>query len=722
MLLGERNVGTRRAVRRRIDLAVTALAILAGCGPGSAAAAMRAVRVLGPVRIDAHLDEHPWHSEPATRFAGALPVPGRPASQRTEFWLAYDDSHIYLAFRCHDTDADRIRGRATRRDGAFDDDWVAVFFSPGEMAAGTVELFVNPEGVQMDALHTGQGDDVSVDFEFTAAARRYDDGWIAELAVPFTSLVPGGDAAPSMRIIAVRQIGRSGEMVLCPPLDVSRQDWLTSGPLIRFEGVAGRRRLELLPAWTAAQRTGAAPRVARASLGCDLKCDLTRDLTLDVTWRPDFGQVEANAAQVEVNRRFPVNYPEKRPFFLEGRGIFRLAAEGHPVGEAFHSRTVQSPRWGALVTGNPSARLSLAALFVSDEVGGLARWSLPDQAGWCGAQIAVARGRLALGENRLVGAFASNLETGGAHNRAGGLDADLLLTPHCRLALHALVSHTRERKVPAEQGCAGLASAAAVTLRGRHHRLGVTYGCADPGFRLACGYVSQSDLHDLCVDYGATLHPPLRWLHRVTPRLVTWRSTTWAGEPTELGADIRLDLALAGGSHLQGTRTVVREHFAGRWFRRAGWQLAAASRAVGGLDLACACSRAAAIYYDPRSPRQGMRREVSASIEISPVSALSCELKVQHERFRLPAARDDLYVVTLLRGCLECRPVRSVYVRAWGEWNSAARELVTDGLISLSTRWGAILHLGHGSLLRDTAGGGASEQALFVKVAYRVRI
>ena len=56
-------------MRRRIDLAVTAVALLAGCGPGSAAAAMRAVRVLGPVRIDAHLDEHPWHSEPATRFA-----------------------------------------------------------------------------------------------------------------------------------------------------------------------------------------------------------------------------------------------------------------------------------------------------------------------------------------------------------------------------------------------------------------------------------------------------------------------------------------------------------------------------------------------------------------------------------------------------------------------------------------------------------------------------
>ena len=103
-------------MQRRIDLAVTALALLAGCGPGSAAATMRAVRALSPMHIDAHLDEHPWHSEPATRFAGALPVPGRPASQRTEFWLAYDDRHIYLAFRCHDTDADRIRGGARARD------------------------------------------------------------------------------------------------------------------------------------------------------------------------------------------------------------------------------------------------------------------------------------------------------------------------------------------------------------------------------------------------------------------------------------------------------------------------------------------------------------------------------------------------------------------------------------------------------------------------------
>ena len=145
-------------------------------------------------------------------------------------------------------------------------------------------------------------------------------------------------------------------------------------------------------------------------------------MTLDATINPDFSQVESDAFQVQVNQRFPIFFSEKRPFFMEGLGLFNLAGSGGDgnMVTGVHTRRIVNPKWGSKLTGS-AGKLTFGMLSASDESPGGYRQSRRAVDGR-DKVFTVGRALYGIGESNYVGAIVSDTEHAGRYNRVAGGD------------------------------------------------------------------------------------------------------------------------------------------------------------------------------------------------------------------------------------------------------------------------------------------------------------
>lgn len=416
---------------------LAALALLAAA-PAGAQQPMAVPRLEGTFRMDGRSDEPAWQAVAALPLAATRPVEGAPPSERTELRLAHDDDFLYLAARLYDRDPSGIQTRALERDGAGPgDDRVGLLLDTFDDGQSALVFVVTAAGARTDFTIQGDGrghaENRGWNAEWDAAVARDDEGWYAEVRIPFSSLgfqAQGG--AVSMGAVAFREIPRRAETVAFPTLP---HEWLlrpSRAADIRLEGVSARRPLRLTPyALGGLLRQGAAdaglPLPARSELtheaGLDVKYGLTPGLTLDVTLNTDFAQVEADDAVVNLSR-FALFLPEKRRFFLERAGVFDFQLGWGD--RAFHSRVIGVGR-----DGRPERILGGARL-----VGRLGGWDVgvldmhtaPD--GGAGENFGVARVRRSLANpDSWVGAIATTRIGAGGTDALLGADASLRVRP-----------------------------------------------------------------------------------------------------------------------------------------------------------------------------------------------------------------------------------------------------------------------------------------------------
>jgi hypothetical protein len=293
---------------------------------------IQAVRSGEPIRVDGHLDDAAWQrAEAASAFRQVDPKEGEPATERTEMRVAFDDEALYVGFRLFDGEPKRIVRRLSRRDDDSDADYVKLYLDPRlDHQTGAIFL-VTAAGVQADAvLFNDSWDDSSWDAVWESAVSIDEQGWSAELRIPFSQLRFSSGNAQTWGINAARFIQRKNET-----------DWLElvpkkeSGIASRMAHVAGldglrpRRALSLLP-YTVARSEHVSADSGNpfndgsrqfGGFGADLKYGITTNLTLDATINPDFGQVEVDPAVVNLSQ-FETFFEERRPFFIEGSQIF----------------------------------------------------------------------------------------------------------------------------------------------------------------------------------------------------------------------------------------------------------------------------------------------------------------------------------------------------------------------------------------------------------------
>ena len=308
--------------------------LLLASQPDADRLATTAARVqAGDVRLDGVLDEAVWDGiEPASGFIQRSPDPGAAATERTEARVAYDDKAVYVAMRMLDSQAPTTA--LGRRDVRLASDYASVVFDSYNDDRTAFQFETNPSGVQRDFLfYDDVREDGSWDAVWDVATARDDEGWTAEFRIPFSQLRYAADDGPqTWGVQFMREIMRTGERVSWAPMRPEDDGFVSLfGELDGLRGLAAPRRLELVPyvasAVTRAPGDAADPfyseTEAEPRVGVDLKYGITSDVTLTATVNPDFGQVEADPAQVNLGG-FELFFQERRPFFVEGVDVFSL--------------------------------------------------------------------------------------------------------------------------------------------------------------------------------------------------------------------------------------------------------------------------------------------------------------------------------------------------------------------------------------------------------------
>jgi hypothetical protein len=317
-----------------LALAVTTVGGSAGAMPRADAVAVPATSTA--IRLTGEVSDEVWETATATdAFVQREPEEGGTPSQRTEFRVAFDSTTLYVKVRAFDSDPQRIVSYLTRRDADSPSDWIRVLVDSYHDRRTAFEFAVNPAGVKQDRYWFNDNNrDDGWDAIWDVKVARDPGGWTAEFHIPFSQLRFSPGASNTFGFAVSRQIGRLNETSTWPLLARSATGYVSSfGELGGLSMSASPKRLELLP-YTVSdvtrQRTDGNPLVKSsdpgAAFGVDMKYALTPGLTLTTTINPDFGQVEADPAVVNLSA-FETFFSERRPFFVEGSGMFRFDSD-----------------------------------------------------------------------------------------------------------------------------------------------------------------------------------------------------------------------------------------------------------------------------------------------------------------------------------------------------------------------------------------------------------
>jgi len=294
---------------------------------------MRVAVAEGRIRIDGRLDDPAWENAPSSEaFYQREPDPGAPVSERTEVRALIDESALYVAYRCWVEDPSTLVARLARRDdsGVSDRVWVDI----GSVGDGRTafSFSITPAGSRQDILIFDDGnEDPTWDAVWEGAAARFDGGYTAEFRIPFSQLrFPHGREADSWAIQFQRDIPANGEVSFWSPILPEGSGYVSRfGRLEGLGGLRPPRRIELVP-YVAGRLTRAPGDPADPfynendvypTAGADARLGLTSGLTLTATINPDFGQVEADPAVVNLSA-YETFFEERRPFFVEGTDVF----------------------------------------------------------------------------------------------------------------------------------------------------------------------------------------------------------------------------------------------------------------------------------------------------------------------------------------------------------------------------------------------------------------
>ena len=305
-------------------------------------ATVRAIKLVEGIRLDGRLDEPVYQTIPAIEgFVQQMPDEGAPGTERTEAWIMFDQTHLYVSGRLWESAppsewvANELR-RDTSQLRENDSFWVA--FDTFYDRRNGVAFYTNPLGALGDFAISNEGNP-NTDWNpvWDLRTGRFEGGWTVEMAIPFKSLRYRPGPAQVWGVQLRRTVRRKNELAyLTPvPISVGRRGIFRlseAATLVGLEVPVGEHTLEIKPYAIAGLTTDVAATPPRhnerdGDIGADVKYGITQNLTADLTFNTDFAQVEVDEQQVNLTR-FNLFFPEKREFFLEGRGIFDFALGG----------------------------------------------------------------------------------------------------------------------------------------------------------------------------------------------------------------------------------------------------------------------------------------------------------------------------------------------------------------------------------------------------------
>lgn len=459
------------------------------------------------ITVDGVLSEAAWKSALTMPLIyETRPAENTPAPVETEIYLTYDEDNLYIAFRAEDPEPEKIRARLSDRDRAFNDDFVGVALDTFNDERRAFEFFVNPLGVQMDLIFDGVNgrEDGSWNGIWTSAGKLTATGYVVEMAIPYSTLrFPKGGQNQIWGLDALRFYPRGDRL----RLSINKQDrnidcYLCQ--LTKIEGFAGAspgRNLEVTPTATAARqdRRDGFPDGkfqqgdTESDIGLTTTWGITPNITFSGTLNPDFSQVEADTAQLDINRQFALFFPERRSFFLEGAELFSTPFR------AVFTRNVADPTWGGKLTGKVgknaigvfAARDELTNLLFPGSQGSRTT-SLPIK-----STDSVLRYRRDLGSSSALGALVTSRSGRDYSNQVYGIDGLYRFDDSNSVSFQGLISNTEYPDTVAAQfgqpqgSFDDRALRADFNHRSRNWQAWGRYRDIGPDFRADMGFISQ---------------------------------------------------------------------------------------------------------------------------------------------------------------------------------------------------------------------------------------
>ncbi len=548
-------------IRRTCTVVVLAQLVLVPVAWTQGSGRLVLPRLDGPIQLDGLSNEPAWEAVEPWLPTQYEPDNGAPPTERTEFLVAYDDDYIYFALRGYDQDSTGIRSNTLYRDRLSGDDHFEILLDTFNDNETAVLFTTTPGGIRKDAAISNDasgggiasGGWINGDFNtfWDVETVVNEEGWFAEMRVPFTSLrFQDDNGQVEMGITLQRKIARKTERLVFPPVP-SIANWAFLKPSLAqkivLEGIRPRKPLYVTPyglsglgqAFPLNDAGTGYPREddVKGEAGVDLKYGITNNLTLDLTVNTDFAQVEADDQQVNLTR-FSLFFPEKRQFFQERAGIFDFRTGG--LSRLFHSRRV-----GLTEDGQPVRVLGGARL-----VGRWGRWDVgffdmqtADSETLPSENFGVLRlRRQVFNAYSYAGAMVtSRVGTDGSYNLAYGLDGVIRLAGDDYLTLQWAQTFDHEQ---IDDGNLDLLNSGRFTAAiERRRRRGLGYSAvvawAGPTYDPGIGFTQRNDftLLDDAVSYT--------WLPGETSSLI-WHTLGLAGFAFMRNGDRSIESAEVG--------------------------------------------------------------------------------------------------------------------------------------------------------------------------------
>ncbi|MHA7099266.1 carbohydrate binding family 9 domain-containing protein [Roseivirga pacifica] len=678
--------------------------------------------------IDGVLDDEVWQRSPQlTGYKSFVPDFGVDMPFKTIAYIAHDEDNLYFAFKCFD-EPDKIKTSIAARDKIGADDWICINLDSFNSAQSLYGLYVNPSGIQMDTRFAAGKEDVGQDLIWYSAAKIVDDGYIVEARIPFKSIrYSAKDGNVEMGVIFERKISRFSMQGTYPALDPAQGfAFLTQMMPIKYEGVKKSKLVEILPAITYAvnkeQVEGETVRSDDFEPSLTTKVGITSELVWDATINPDFSQVESDVQQVEVNQRFPVNYPERRPFFLEGNENFNFAVTGGfaPVNKVVNTRSIVSPKFATKLAGKIGDKNIISTIYAIDR----ADRNLPDYAADETADVGVFRYMRSFQQDSYLGMVATNRSRNGGHNTVYGVDGQYRFKQANIVSGHYLNSMTKAG-AGADVVNSGTASVK-VERSTRNFDGDITLIDIGEDFRSDVGYITRTGISRAAIGLTPKFYPKEGVVKRIDQ---TVYASITKDKPSGLNESIlyySIGATLPRNTRLSVSADRSSEIYNGQKFRDGSISLSARSQITKRIYFRTSYDWDNGIFYELEE--QGYGKRINSNLTLQLSDKFNAEFNHTFASLYSEETDEKYYDIHIVRGKVVYQMNKYLFFRAIGQYNSLSKVWAPNFLASFTYIPGTVLHIGYGTVLEKIRWDGSAyvpsdsyletNQGFFFKASY----
>lgn len=687
-------------------------------------------RATGPIIVDGFLDEEAWSRAAfVDGFTETFPGDNIRPPHDTKVMITYDDNFLYLGIIAYDNPTS-IRSNLTDRDVIFNDDFVGIILDTYGSGTWGYELFYNPRGIQGDMRLTGDNEDASFHIVQYSEGRITDDGYVVEVAIPFSELRFPASYEQEWKVTFWRTRPRSSRE-RSSWAAISRDDpclLCQLGTLKGIKGVEPGRQLRLLPSLTVTQSGNRAtpdskidnnPVELQPSLG--VSYNLSSSITAELTINPDFSQIESDAGQIDVNTTTALFFDERRPFFQEGSDLYSTRIN------QVYTRSINAPI-GALKLIGRSSKSNFAWMTAWDDQTPLIV-PLEERSRFAqrsGSLVNVGRFKYSFGNDNDMGIVLTDrrYDEGGSGTTIG-LDGRVRFTRTLSASYHMVLSQTDEGVDPSltdmlggpnarhgrhtlafdGESFTGTGLGLGLSQSGRHFRSTFNYTHLSPEFRAHAGFVNSNSQRNLFNNTSIVLYPKTPLIDELRLQHMGGLFYNWDGLQKDRFSMPSINMTLPGQTGVQVGYLWSVERFAGiqhtgirRWEANIMTSFSPAISSGFSLEK----GRFIARFAQPAFLGDG--HQMDFYIRLNPISQFEIQPSIAWEELNNPYTDEELFSVYILRTRMNYQFTREIFLRVITEYNNGNGNFDIQPLLTYKINPFSVFYLGTNRLYSDWDG------------------